>query len=318
MPATRILFVDDEPALRVTTPIILRTHGFDATSAGTVAEALAEIGAHPFDVLISDLNIGQAGDGFTVVSAMRRTQPDCINFILTGYPAIEAALRTISTQVDEILVKPMDPPKMVAAIEQRLRERTPTEVFQTKRLSTILSDKRDEICQRVLAAMKGDPELAALPLSDDERLDHMRMVLKELANVLELATLPLFTQVVLKERANVLVLAPLPLSDEERLDHTQIVLTGLANVEATQLPPRPSLPAASKSGEERRRQEYPIALLAVNARLLQGVIYDIIHENLLLINLSYLMPDLKRLNEILSLQAEEIIRTFLQAEKRVA
>jgi len=48
------------------------------------------------------------------------------------------------------------------------------------------------------------------------------------------------------------------------------------------------------------------------------VIYDVIHENLLLINLSYLMPDLKRLNEILALQAEEIIRKFLQAEKRAA
>jgi hypothetical protein len=119
--------------------------------------------------------------------------------------------------------------------------------------------------------MKSDPELAALPLSDDERLDHMRMTLKE-----------------------------------------------LADVEATQLPPKPSLPAAAKTGEERHLQQYPIALLAVNARLLQGVIYDIIHENLLSINLSYLMPDLKRLNEILALQAEEIIRKFLQAEKHAA
>src|ERR1039458_7815228 len=123
MPAVRVLCVDDETSIRMMMPVILRAHNFDATAVGTVAEALAEIGAHPFDVLISDLNIGQAGDGFTVVSAMRRTQPHCINFILTGYPAIETALRTISSQVDEILVKPMDPTKMVAAIEQRLRER---------------------------------------------------------------------------------------------------------------------------------------------------------------------------------------------------
>jgi ActR/RegA family two-component response regulator len=154
----------------MTMPVILQAQGFDATSVGTVAEALAEIAAHLFDVLIADLNIGQPGDGFTVVSAMRRTQPDCINFILTGYPAIEAALRAISSQVDEVLVKPMDAPKMMAAIEHRLRERKPTGAFQTKRLSNILHDKRDEICQRVLVAMKGDPELAALPLSDDERL----------------------------------------------------------------------------------------------------------------------------------------------------
>jgi CheY-like chemotaxis protein len=272
MPATRILFVDDEPALRMVTPGILRAHGFDATSVATVAEALAEIGAHPFDVLISDLNIGEAGDGFTVVSAMRRTQPDCINFILTGYPAIETALRTISSQVDEILLKPMDSPKMVAAIEQRLRERTPVEVFQTKRLSDILYENRDEICRRIISEMKGNPELAALPLSDAQRLDHMRITLTELVNELE---------------------SPRPQKAEP-------------------------LPAAAKTGEERHSQRYPIALLAVNARLLQGVIYDIIHENLLSINLSYLIPDLKRLNEILSLQAEEIIRKFLQAEKRVA
>jgi ActR/RegA family two-component response regulator len=263
--------VDDEPAIRVTTPFILRAHGFDATSVGTVAEALAEIGAHLFDVLISDLNIGQAGDGFTVVSAMRRTQPDCINFILTGYPAIEAALRAISSQVDEILVKPMDAPKMVAAIEQRLRERTPTGAFQTKRLSNILYDKKDEICRRIIVEMKDNPELAALPLSDEERLDHTRITLTELVNVLESSP-----------------------------------------------PKATSLPAAAKTGEERHLQQYPIALLAVNARLLQGVIYDIIHENLLLINLSFLMLDLKQLNEILSLQAEEIIRKFLQAEKRTA
>ena len=113
-------------------------------------------------------------------------------------------------------------------------------------------------------------------------------------------------------------LAALPLSDEERLDHTRITLTELVNVLESSPPKATSLPAAAKTGEERHAQRYPIALLAVNARLLQGVIYDIIHENLLSINLSYLMPDLKRLNEILSLQAEEIIRKFLQAEKRAA
>jgi DNA-binding response OmpR family regulator len=270
--SVRVLCVDDEPGVRTTMSLILRAHGFEATSVGTVAEALAEIAAHPFDVLIADLNIGQQSDGFTVVSAMRRTHPDCINFILTGFPAIEEALRFIQSQVDEVLVKPTNPANMVAAIEQRLRERKPSGIIQTRRLSNILRDKRDEICQRIIVKMKGNPELATLPLSDEERLDHIRITLTELVNELE-STPP----------------------QEES-----------------------SLPAASKTGEERHLQQYPIALLAVNARLLQGVIYEVIHENLLSINLSYLMPDLKRLNEILSLQAEEIVKKFLQAEKRAA
>jgi ActR/RegA family two-component response regulator len=255
----------------MTMPLILRLHGFEATSVGTVAEALAEIAAHPFDVLVTDLNIGQQGDGYTVLSAMRRTQPNCINFILTGFPAIQAALRAISSQVDEVLIKPTDPPKLAAAIEKRLREAKPMEINQNQRLSNVLHDNKDEICQRIILKMKDNPELAALPLSDAQRLDHMRITLTELVDQLE---------------------SPAQ--------------------EAT------PLPAAAKTGEERHEQQYPIALLAVNARLLQGVIYDIIHENLLSINLSYLMPDLKRLNEILSLQNEEIFKKYLEAEKRAA
>ena len=166
----------------------------------------------------------------------------------------------------------MDAPKLAAAIEQRLKERTPAGSVQTKRLSNILHDNKDEICRRILVKMTENPELAALPLSDEERIDHTRITLTELVNVLE-SSLP-------HEAA--------------------------------------ALPAAAKSGEERQLQNYPVALLAVNARLLQGLIYEVIHENLLAINLSYLMPDLKRMNEILSLQAEEIFRKFLQAGNRRA
>jgi DNA-binding response OmpR family regulator len=277
MPPVRVLCVDDEPGIRMTMPVILRAQGFEATSVGTVAEALAEIAAHPFDVLISDLNIGQQGDGFTVVSAMRRTHPQCVNFILTGYPALKSAFQAISDQVDEILIKPLYPAKMaaaiVAAIEQRLRDPRSTGVFQSKRLSDILDDKSDDICQRIIVEMKGNAELAVLPLTDEQRLDHIRITLTELVHELELESPP-------AQAASLLL-------------------------------------AAAKTGEERFLQKYPIALLAVNARLLQGVIYEVIHENMLSLDLSNLMSDLKRLNEILSLQAEEIVRRFLQAGKRV-
>jgi len=86
MEPVRVLFVDDEPGIRLTMPQILRQQGLRVRAVGTVSHALAEITSAQFDVLISDLNIGQPGDGFTVVSAMRRTQPKCVTIILTGYP----------------------------------------------------------------------------------------------------------------------------------------------------------------------------------------------------------------------------------------
>lgn len=114
---TRILFVDDESNIRLTLPLILQRHGFEVTTVPTVSEALREISAKQFDVLISDLNIGEPGDGFTVVSAMRRTQCQCLTFILTGYPAFETALQAIRNQVDDYLVKPADISQLVSALE---------------------------------------------------------------------------------------------------------------------------------------------------------------------------------------------------------
>ena len=100
----RVLFVDDEPAIRETCPALLRKHDFDVTSVGTVADALAEITSAQFDVLISDMNIGQPGDGFTVVKAMRSAQPNCVTLVLTGHPAAETALLAVRYQVDDDLV----------------------------------------------------------------------------------------------------------------------------------------------------------------------------------------------------------------------
>src|SRR5690349_14011261 len=115
----RVLFVDDEPSIRLTLPPVLEGHGFDVTTAASVSEALAEIRASRFDILLSDLNIGEEGDGFRVVSAMRSAQPRCVNVILTGYPAFESAVQAIRSQVDDYLVKPAD----VTTIIEVLRDK---------------------------------------------------------------------------------------------------------------------------------------------------------------------------------------------------
>ena len=74
-----------------------------------------------FEVLIADLNIGSPGDGFTIVSAMRRTQPEAVTLILTGYPAFETALEAIRRQVDEYLTKPTDIDLLVTTIRSSRR-----------------------------------------------------------------------------------------------------------------------------------------------------------------------------------------------------
>ena len=183
--AAHLLFVDDEPSLRVTLPAVLEQHGFTVTAAATVADALKAINSERFDALIADLNIGEPGDGFTVVSAMRRTQPHCVNFILTGYPAFETALQAIRQQVDDYLVKPADVQILVEALRERLRNPKRVHSFQNQSLSNLLREHMGDIVSRTLFAMKQHPRLSKVPLSDKERKNHLTEVVHQLAANLE-------------------------------------------------------------------------------------------------------------------------------------
>lgn len=182
---SRILFVDDEPAIRRTLPAILEMHGFEVISAGTVAEALDAITRQPFDVLLADLNIGQPGDGFTVVSAMRRTQPNAVTIIITGYPAFETALEAIRNQVDDYIVKPADIPNLMQIIKQHLKAPRKHTLVPRKHLCDILHENNRELIAEWLAAVKADPDLANIPVSDEARQNQLSKLLKELIDSLE-------------------------------------------------------------------------------------------------------------------------------------
>jgi YesN/AraC family two-component response regulator len=185
MERARVLFVDDEPNIRLTMPAILKMHKFDVTTCATVTEALVAMQGEKFDVLIADLNIGQPGDGFTVVSAMRRTQPDAVTIILTGYPAFETALQAIRSQVDDYLVKPANVNELVDLINQKLTHHTPVHHIPVKNVGTILSENKQSILDEWMTRIKSIPAIADLGLSDTDLLNHTPSVLDELVHLLK-------------------------------------------------------------------------------------------------------------------------------------
>jgi YesN/AraC family two-component response regulator len=185
MAAVKILFVDDEPAIRTSLPAILRLHGFDVVATASVSEAIQEMSKQSFNVLISDLNIGSPGDGFTVVSAMRRTQPDCATLILTGYPAFETALQAIRSQVDDYLIKPAGVDKLVAAIEERLRNRRPNHLTKPRRICDILRESTDQIADNILRSERRILQLPRVHLSEEECHDNARQFIQLIADQVE-------------------------------------------------------------------------------------------------------------------------------------
>jgi len=181
----RLLFVDDEPAIRLTLPVILTQEGFEVTTAATVSEGLELIQSQQFDILLTDLNIGHAGDGFMLVSAMRRLQPDATTFILTGYPDFETALEAIRKQVDDYFIKPADIRTLVNSMKERLLHPRHLRDEPTKRVAALLRENARLIAELWLAEVMADQAIRAIRLSDDQRIDHLPHLAEALAKGIE-------------------------------------------------------------------------------------------------------------------------------------
>jgi len=183
---TRLLFVDDEESIRLTLPPLLEREGFDVTAVGSVADALVQVNCVHYDVLLCDLNIHRQGDGFLVVSAMRNLQPGCLNFILTGYPAYDSALQAIQHNVDDYFTKPADLQALVRRIHGKLTARASKEVPLGQTLGLVLQTNTSYLSEHILAAMKHDPLLCGVTLSDEERIAYVPQVLAALIEYVEM------------------------------------------------------------------------------------------------------------------------------------
>jgi len=164
----KLLFVDDEASIRMTLPPVLEKSGFEVRAAESVSDALFEINSRPFDVLISDLNIAEEGDGFLVTSAMRHVQPECVTFILTGYPAFETALQAIHNHVDDYLVKPVEIQALIRTLQEKMQNRTRPWAGK-QRLAELLRRNAQQILSRVSMANGGTSKQKSTRMAEAKR-----------------------------------------------------------------------------------------------------------------------------------------------------
>jgi CheY-like chemotaxis protein len=192
MAFVRVLLVDDDELVRVSLAAMLEHHGFHVTVAASVFEALKLIGSEAYDVLLSDLHMPGAGDGLTVVSAMRHANPRAVTLLLSAFPEMTAASQAILLQADEILVKPMDVTALVAVIQQRLAS-GPLNPRVVESVATILERSAASTTQDWFEHVQMEPILTAVPLSRELRCDHLAEVFRDLVHRLRSFT-PLGTK----------------------------------------------------------------------------------------------------------------------------
>ncbi len=176
---SKILLVDDDEAIRISLKAVLERSGFEVVAAGSVHEALALIQTQNFDVLLSDLHMPDAGDGLTVVSAMRHCHPKAVTLIFSGFPNMKEAAAAILMQADEILAKPMAVAELVATVKERLKLGA-TPGLRVDTVANVLEQETQLTIDSWLLRVHSEIRVITVQLDDKARSAHLPHLFRDL------------------------------------------------------------------------------------------------------------------------------------------
>lgn len=117
----RVLLVDDSQPVRSRIRRLLQESlPLEMVGeAGTVAEALALFRTHRPDAVVLDLGLPD-GDGLTVLSEIKRTQPACVVIVLTNYANPECREHCLLAGADHFFDKAQEFERVPEVLRQGL------------------------------------------------------------------------------------------------------------------------------------------------------------------------------------------------------
>ncbi|HEY0544431.1 MAG TPA: response regulator [Pyrinomonadaceae bacterium] len=104
-PRARLLVIDDEESVRVTTAAILEQEGYFVETACDGQDALVKLKRGEFDLALTDLRM-EGMDGSTLLHELSRSYPGLVVIVLTGYASIESSIDALRQGVYDYLIKP--------------------------------------------------------------------------------------------------------------------------------------------------------------------------------------------------------------------
>jgi signal transduction histidine kinase len=157
----RLLVVDDEESLRITTAAIFEREGYIVDTASSGDEAIDLLSKADYDLVLTDLHM-EGGDGISVLNRIRQQAPLTISVVLTGFASVESAIAALQEGAYDYLIKPCDIETMKHTIRRGVEHRRLMLAEQKARadLQQLNLDLEQRIEQRTAELKRLNVELA--------------------------------------------------------------------------------------------------------------------------------------------------------------
>ncbi|MGA2030893.1 MAG: sigma-54 dependent transcriptional regulator [Thermoguttaceae bacterium] len=125
-----LLLVDDDRHVLASMADWLRDQGYKTDTATSVAEGIAALGRHGYDLVLVDVRLGDS-DGFELLTHCRKNCPDTAVLMISGYGSVETAVEAIRLGAFDFLTKPLIDEELQVALQRALSQRQVLEENKT-------------------------------------------------------------------------------------------------------------------------------------------------------------------------------------------
>ncbi len=147
----RVLLADDEETITRSTCRLLEKDGMECVCVSGAAAALDRLREDDFDVLVADYKM-PGNEDMQLLETKNGDFPDVPVIIITGYPSLQSAVKSLKYQVFDYITKPID----MVYLLRRIRE-----AAEQRRLRIALRESQEQF--RIVADFTYDWEYWVAP-----------------------------------------------------------------------------------------------------------------------------------------------------------
>jgi two-component system response regulator AtoC len=112
-----VLIADDEESMRHLLSVILHDHGYEVRAVSNGEEALQELAARDYDLVLSDLRMPRM-DGMALLAEVQRSRPDLTFIVMSAYGSHDTAIEAMKAGAYDYVSKPFKPDEVVLVLKK--------------------------------------------------------------------------------------------------------------------------------------------------------------------------------------------------------
>ncbi len=143
----QILVIDDEDSIRQVFRWILEGQGYEVETAETGVRAIEKFEERFFNLALLDIRLPDM-EGTELLTMLHKRSPKTMKIMVTGYPSLDNAIKSLNVGADAYVVKPVEPSELVKIVQAKLKEQEDAEGMSQEKIDDWITLRLQKLEQK--------------------------------------------------------------------------------------------------------------------------------------------------------------------------